>query len=404
MEGNPRALLYMTATQSLYYICYRSIQTYFSLATHRKPERQGILYIVEKNYVYINWSVMEITQLFKLAVQKNASDLHLSAGMVPLLRLEGDIQRCDLPVLEDKEIRVFCLEIMTAEQRKKFAAIHEVDFSFEVSGLARFRVNVFEQNRGISAVFRHIAMQVPSLDRLQAPSVLKEISTYSNGLVLVTGPTGSGKSTTLAAMIDYINTHRAAHIITIEDPIEFVHHSKKSLITQREVLRDTKNFGFALRSALREDPDIIFIGELRDLESTQLALTAAETGHLVLATLHTRSAMQTIDRLVDIFPGNEKSAVRALLSESLRAVISQNLIKPLQGGRVAAFEIMLATPAIRHLVREGKTAQMYSVMQTNAAIGMQTLEQHMQELSRKQYIEKQHIKTVVENKEFFTHV
>lgn len=347
---------------------------------------------------------MEIRPLLNIAVEKNASDLHLSAGMPPLLRLDGDIQKCDFKVLEDKAIRAFCFEIMTEEQRQTFAKSYEVDFSFEVSGLARFRANVFEQNRGIAAVFRHIAIKIPNMEELCLPTVLKEISAYPNGLVLVTGPTGSGKSTTLAAMIDHINTYRSVHIITIEDPIEFVHYSKKSLITQREVLRDTKDFSKALRSALREDPDIIFIGELRDLESMRLALTAAETGHLVLATLHTRSAAQTIDRFIDVFPGSEKSTVRALLSESLQAVISQVLVKYQKRERMAAFEIMLATPAIRHLIREGKTTQLYSAIQTNRAAGMQTLEQHMQELEKKQTPEKKYTKPIVENKEFFTHV
>lgn len=344
---------------------------------------------------------MQVIELLKLALQNKASDLHLSAGVVPMLRVDGDMQKLDHPILEDKQARELCYSIMAPNQIQKYQVAKELDFSFAIPDLARFRVNIFEQNRGMAAVFRNIPMNILTLDELQAPSIFKEITTYTRGLVLVTGPTGSGKSTTLAAMIDYINSYREVHILTIEDPIEFVYKTKKSLITQREVIRDTQSFSSALRSALREDPDVILIGELRDLESIRLALTAAETGHLVLATLHTSSAAQTIDRLIDVFPGEEKAAVRAMLSESLRAVISQTLIKRPQGGRVAGFEIMIVTAAIRHLIREAKVAQMVSMIQTNRLIGMQTLDQHLQELLKKQWIEKREAREVAENKELF---
>lgn len=337
--------------------------------------------------------------LFEILLKQKASDLHLSAGLTPLLRVDGDIRKLDQPILEDKSIRSFCYEIMTAQQRKEYESTWELDFAFEWNEKARFRVNVFEQNRGISAVFRYIPGEILTLEALDAPAILRDISAYTKGLVLLTGPTGSGKSTSLASMIDYINRHKAVHILTIEDPIEFIHQNKKSLITQRELHRNTHSFSAALRSALREDPDVILIGELRDLDSIRLALTAAETGHLVFATLHTASAAKSIDRLIDVFPGNEKALVRGMLSESLRAVISQTLIKrsSSQGGRIAAFEIMIATDAIRHLIREAKIPQMTTVIQTNRQLGMQTMEQHIQELSRKGMIEHAAIPTLIES-------
>jgi len=344
---------------------------------------------------------MEITELLTLALTNNASDLHLSAGVAPILRVDGDMRKLDLPILEDKQARELCYAILTTDQRKKYEEELELDLSFEIPDLARFRVNVFEQNRGIAAAFRCIPANIQTLDELQAPAILSEITTFPRGLVLITGPTGSGKSTTLAAMIDHINRNRAVHIISIEDPIEFIHQNKKSLMTQREVLRDTQSFSIALRSALREDPDVILVGELRDLESIRLALTAAETGHLVLATLHTSSAAKTIDRLIDVFPGDEKAMVRGMLSESLRAVISQTLIKRIAGGRIAGFEIMMVTPAIRHLIREAKIAQIYSSIQTNRSLGMQTLDQHLQELLKNQVIEKQQARELAECKELF---
>ncbi|PKG38810.1 type IV pilus twitching motility protein PilT [Psychromonas sp. Urea-02u-13] len=318
---------------------------------------------------------MDITELLAFSVKHNASDLHLSAGVPPMIRVDGEVRKVNVPALEHKEVHSLIYDIMNDKQRKDFEEKLETDFSFEIPELARFRVNAFNQNRGAGAVFRTIPSKVLTLDDLNAPDIFKKISEYPRGLVLVTGPTGSGKSTTLAAMIDYINDSRHEHILTIEDPIEFVHETKKSLINQREVFKDTLSFDAALRSALREDPDVILVGELRDLETIRLALTAAETGHLVFGTLHTTSAAKTIDRVIDVFPAEEKSMVRSMLSESLRAVISQTLLKKNGGGRIAAHEIMIGIPAIRNLVREDKVAQMYSVIQTGMVHGMQTLDQ-----------------------------
>ncbi len=323
---------------------------------------------------------MDITELLAFSVKQNASDLHLSAGVPPMIRVDGEIRKVNMPALEHKEVHSLIYDIMNDKQRKDFEENLETDFSFEIPDLARFRVNAFNQKRGAGAVFRTIPSKVLSLDDLNAPDIFKKISEYPRGLVLVTGPTGSGKSTTLAAMVDYINETRHDHILTIEDPIEFVHESKKSLVNQREVYKDTHSFGTALRSALREDPDVILVGELRDLETIRLALTAAETGHLVFGTLHTTSAAKTIDRIIDVFPAEEKSMVRSMLSESLRAVISQALLKKNGGGRIAAHEIMIGVPAIRNLIREDKVAQMYSVIQTGMLHGMQTLDQCLRNL------------------------
>lgn len=323
---------------------------------------------------------MDITELLAFSVKHNASDLHLSAGQPPMIRVDGDIRRINLPPMENREVHNLIYDIMNDHQRKVFEEDLEVDFSFEVPNMARFRVNTFNQNRGVAAVFRTIPSKVLTLGDLNAPTIFQSISEYPRGLVLVTGPTGSGKSTTLAAMVDYINESFNHHIITIEDPIEFVHQSKQSLVNQREVFRDTKSFNAALRSALREDPDIILVGEMRDLETIRLALTAAETGHLVFGTLHTTSAAKTIDRIIDVFPGSEKDMVRSMLSESLRAVISQTLLKKVGGGRVAAHEIMIGIPAIRNLIREDKIAQMYSVIQTGMIHGMQTMDACLKEL------------------------
>ncbi len=344
---------------------------------------------------------MDITELLAFGIKNNASDLHLSAGMPPMIRVDGEMRRIDVPALEHKDVHALVYDIMNDKQRKNYEEFLETDFSFEVPGLARFRVNVFNQNRGAGSVFRTIPSKVLSLEELNAPSIFKDISDSPRGIVLVTGPTGSGKSTTLAAMIDYVNANRAEHIITIEDPIEFVHQSKKSLINQREVHRDTLGFSEALRSALREDPDVVLVGEMRDLETIRLALTAAETGHLVFGTLHTTSAAKTIDRIVDVFPGEEKEMVRGMLSESLRAVISQTLLKKEQGGRVAVHEIMMCTPAIRNLIREAKVAQMYSAIQTGRAVGMQTLDQCLQDLVQKGQISRKEAKSKAENKELF---
>lgn len=323
---------------------------------------------------------MDITELLAFSAKQGASDLHLSAGLPPMIRVDGDVRRINVPPMEHKQVHSLIYEIMNDKQRKDFEEFLETDFSFEVPGIARFRVNAFNQNRGAGAVFRTIPSKVLTLEDLQLGEVFRRIADVPRGLVLVTGPTGSGKSTTLAALIDYLNSTRYQHILTIEDPIEFVHESKKSLINQREVHRDTLGFSEALRSALREDPDVILVGELRDLETIRLALTAAETGHLVFGTLHTTSAAKTIDRVVDVFPAEEKSMVRSMLSESLQAVVSQTLMKKVGGGRIAAHEIMLGTPAIRNLIREDKVAQMYSAIQTGGSIGMQTLDSCLSKL------------------------
>jgi len=326
---------------------------------------------------------MDIKQLLEYSVQHKASDLHLSSGSPALCRIDGDIAKINTTALNSRVIETMVTAIMNERQLRQFKTELEVDFSFAIDGLARFRANVFMQQHGPAAVFRTIPDKVLSLEQLNAPDILRKIADYPRGLVLVTGPTGSGKSTTLAAMVDFINNKYPYHVLTIEDPIEFVHENKQCLVNQREVHRDTHSFKNALRVALREDPDVILVGELRDLETIRLALTAAETGHLVFATLHTTSAPKTIDRIIDVFPGDEKSMVRSMLSESLRAVISQILIKKPDGGRVAAYEIMLATPAIKNLIREDKVAQMYSSIQTGAAIGMQTMEQSLNKLAER---------------------
>src|ERR1043165_6011829 len=330
---------------------------------------------------------MDIAELLAFSVKNKASDLHLSAGLPPMIRVDGDVRRINIPALDHKQVHSLVYDIMSDKQRRDYEEFLEVDFSFEIPGLARFRVNAFNQNRGAGAVFRTIPSEVLSLEDLGAPKIFKELIQQPQGLILVTGPTGSGKSTTLAAMIDHVNKNEYAHILTIEDPIEFVHTSQKCLVNQREVHRDTHGFSEALRSALREDPDIILVGEMRDLETIRLALTAAETGHLVFGTLHTTSAAKTIDRVVDVFPAEEKEMVRAMLSESLIAVISQTLCKLKDGsGRVAAHEIMIATSAIKNLIRENKIAQMYSSIQTGQSVGMQTLDQNLADLVRRNVI------------------
>ncbi|CCK74255.1 MAG: type IV pilus twitching motility protein PilT [Oleispira antarctica] len=326
---------------------------------------------------------MDITELLAFSAKQGASDLHLSAEMPPMIRVDGDVRRINLPALDHKEVHSLVYEIMNDKQRKDFEEFLETDFSFEVPGVARFRVNAFNHNRGAGAVFRTIPSKILSMDDLGMGQIFKDLAMTPRGMVLVTGPTGSGKSTTLAAMVDYINDTKYDHILTVEDPIEFVHESKKSLINQREVHRDTLGFNEALRSALREDPDVILVGEMRDLETIRLALSAAETGHVVFGTLHTSSAAKTIDRIVDVFPAEEKSMVRSMLSESLQGVISQTLLKKTGGGRIAAHEIMIGTPAIRNLIRESKIAQMYSAIQTGGSLGMQTMDQCLQTMLSK---------------------
>jgi twitching motility protein PilT len=323
---------------------------------------------------------VDINELLAFSVSNKASDLHLTAGLPPVIRVDGEMRRLNVESLDHKQVHALIFSIMNDNQRKEYEENLECDFSFEVKDLSRFRVNAFMQNRGAAAVLRTIPSDILTLDQLGAPEIFKQIINQPTGIVLVTGATGSGKSTTLAAMVDHINAHKREHILTIEDPIEFVHKNKMCVMNQREVHRDTHSFNNALRSALREDPDVILVGELRDLETIRLAISAAETGHLVFGTLHTNSAPKTIDRIIDVFPAEEKSMIRSMLSESLRAVVSQTLLKKVGGGRVAAHEIMIGIPAIRNLIRENKVPQMYSVIQTGQQHGMQTMDQCLQRL------------------------
>jgi twitching motility protein PilT len=331
---------------------------------------------------------MDIAELLAFAVKNNASDLHLSSGLPPMIRVDGDIRRLTLPALDTAQLQELLYSTMSDQQRRDYEANLEVDYSYAVQGLARFRINCYHHDRGVGGVFRTIPDNVWTMEDIGAPPIFRDIIDAPRGLILMTGPTGSGKSTTLAAMIDHLNNSVEGHVLTIEDPIEFVHRSKKCVINQREVHRDTHGFNQALRAALREDPDIILVGEMRDIETIRLALTAAETGHLVFSTLHTSSAPKTIDRIIDVFPTGEKSMVRSMLSESLRAVITQTLLKRVGGGRVAAWEIMVATPAIRNLIREDKVAQMYSAIQTGQNVGMQTLDQALETLVQRGIINK----------------
>ncbi len=345
---------------------------------------------------------MEIAELLAFSVKNDASDLHISAGMPPMIRVDGDMRRINVPALDNQTVQNMLYDIMDDKQRKDFEELLETDFSFEINGLARFRVNVFNHNRGLGGVFRTIPSTILSLEELGAPDIFRDIAEFPRGIVLVTGPTGSGKSTTLAAMLDYKNANEYGHILTIEDPIEFVHQSKRCLITQREIGRDSHGFSESLRSALREDPDIILVGEMRDPETIGLALTAAETGHMVFGTLHTSSAAKTIDRIIDVFPAAEKEMVRSMLSESLRAVISQALLKKTGGGRVAAHEIMIGTPAIRNLIRENKVPQMYSAIQTGQGMGMQTLDQCLGVLVDKGIVSRNDARLKATNKDLFS--
>ncbi|MDR1995785.1 type IV pilus twitching motility protein PilT [Azonexus sp.] len=345
---------------------------------------------------------MDITELLAFSVKNKASDLHLSSGLPPMIRVHGDVRRINLPAMEHKDVHGMVYDIMSDAQRKTYEETLECDFSFEIPNLARFRVNAYNQQRGAGAVFRTIPSKVLTLEDLNCPKIFKDISEYPRGIVMVTGPTGSGKSTTLAAMVNHVNENAYGHILTVEDPIEFVHEPKKCLINQREVGPHTLSFANALRAALREDPDVILVGEMRDLETIRLALTAAETGHLVFATLHTSSAAKTIDRVVDVFPAAEKEMVRSMLSESLRAVISQTLLKTKDGsGRVAAHEIMIGTPAIRNLIRENKVAQMYSAIQTGQNYGMQTLDQNLLDMVRRNIVSSAEARNKAANKDAF---
>jgi twitching motility protein PilT len=332
--------------------------------------------------------MIDISKLLTFAVQQGASDCHISAGEPPMVRLHGDLKKLDHPTLSQDETHALIYDMMSDVQRKNFEEHRECDFSFDLGDIARFRVNVFVQGRGLGAVFRTIPTEILPLEKLGMPPILRQLCDREKGLILVTGPTGSGKSTTLAAMIDYLNNTYEGHILTIEDPVEFVHKSKKCLVNQRELGVHTLSFANALRAALREDPDIILVGEMRDLETIQLALTAAETGHLVFATLHTSSAPKTVDRIIDAFPPNQQAQVRAQLSETLEAVLTQTLLKKKAGGRVAAVEIMMGTTAVRNLIREAKLHQIPGVMQASQKDGMQTMDMALLELANRGLVTK----------------
>ncbi len=333
---------------------------------------------------------MDISELLLFVQKEGASDLHISAGEQPMVRIHGDIRRIEVPSLAEEEVHTMLYDVLNDHQRRKFEELHELDFSIELKGIARFRVNAYRQQRGEGIAFRIIPSKILTLEQLGLPKSLREVTQNEKGLVLVTGPTGSGKSTTLAAMIDILNNQLNGHIITIEDPIEFVHESRKCLINQREIGAHTHSFANALRSALREDPDIILVGEMRDLETISLALTAAETGHLVFSTLHTSGAPKTVDRVIDVFPAEQQDQIRAQFAESIQAIISQVLLKRRDGrGRIAALEIMIGTPAVRNLIREGKVAQIPSAIQTGQKYGMITLDQSLKDLVARHIVDKE---------------
>ncbi len=330
----------------------------------------------------------KIDAFFKLMHEQGASDLHLTSGSPPILRIRGDLQRIKYKIMENDELKAMLYEITPENKIKVFEETGDVDFGYEIPGLARYRVNFFMQKNGIGAVFREIPNKILTAEQLELPNIMTKLSMLPRGLVLVTGPTGSGKSTTLAAIIDHANRNRKDHIITVEDPIEFVHQSKGCLVNHREVGSHTKSFSAALRGALREDPDIIMVGELRDLETISLAIEAAMTGHLVMGTLHTISAPKTVDRIIEIFPSQQQPQIRATLADALRAVISQTMFKRIDiKGRCVAFEILVATPAVRNLIREGKTYQIPSSMQTGKKFGMKTLDDAIMELMQKGWID-----------------
>jgi len=346
---------------------------------------------------------MDISELLLFVHKEGASDLHISAGEPPMVRIYGEIKRIEVPPLTREELHVMLYDILNDYQRKKYEEMHELDFSLELKGVARFRVNAFRQQRGEGVVFRVIPSKILTLEQLGLPKNLREVCQNERGLVLVTGPTGCGKSTTLASMIDVINNSLKGHIITIEDPIEFLHESKKCLINQREIGAHTLTFANALRSALREDPDIILVGEMRDLETISLALTAAETGHLVFSTLHTSGAAKTVDRIIDVFPGEQQGQIRAQFAESIQAIISQILLKRRDGrGLIPALEIMIGTPAIRNLIREAKVAQLPSAIQTGQKFGMKSLDQSLKDLVSRNIVKKEECLYLASNPNIFS--
>lgn len=352
--------------------------------------------------VLTNGQQLTITDLLHFSVDQEASDLHLATGTIPMIRVHGKMKKLDLPLMSQENMQQLVYSVLSPEQQERFHEMKEIDFSAKLEGIARFRVNVFEQINGWSAVFRTIPAEIRSFEELGLPEMLKDLSLRDRGLVLLTGPTGSGKTTSLATMIDWINEYKELHVVTIEDPVEFFHESRNCLINQRELGANTHSFANALRAALREDPDVILVGEMRDLETISLALTAAETGHLVLATLHTSSAAKTIDRIIDIFPASQKTQVRSMLAESLEAVIAQKLLTKKGGeGRVVACEVLVANTAIRNLIREDKIYQISSVIQSGGKEGMQSLDQDLMRLLHKGLLDREAAHAIADNPKLF---